>query len=53
LHQIIYNPATGGCYDGMEEHNINLNQGSESTVSKRDLAVIYYSIIIRNFAAEF
>ena len=27
-----YNPATGGCYDGLEEHNINLNQGAESTV---------------------
>lgn len=33
LHQIIYNPCTGGCYDGMEEHNVNLNQGAESTVS--------------------
>lgn len=33
LRQIIYNPATGGCYDGLEEHNVNLNQGSESTVS--------------------
>ena len=32
LHQIIYNPATGGCYDGLEERNINLNQGAESTV---------------------
>lgn len=32
LHQIIYNSATGGCYDGLEEHNVNLNQGSESTV---------------------
>lgn len=33
LHQIIYNPTTGGCYDGLEEHFINLNQGAESTVS--------------------
>ena len=33
LHQIIYNPCTGGCYDGLEEENINLNQGAESTVS--------------------
>lgn len=33
LHQIIYNPCTGGCYDGLEESNINLNQGAESTVS--------------------
>jgi glycosyltransferase involved in cell wall biosynthesis len=33
LHQIIYNPCTGGCYDGLEENNVNLNQGSESAVS--------------------
>lgn len=32
LHQIMYNPATGGCYDGLEEHNVNLNQGAESTI---------------------
>jgi hypothetical protein len=33
LNQIMYNPSTGGCYDGLEEHHINLNQGAESTVS--------------------
>ncbi len=33
LSQIIYNPCTGGCYDGLEDHYINLNQGAESTVS--------------------
>lgn len=33
LHQIMYNPCTGGCYDGLEEHSVNLNQGAESTVS--------------------
>lgn len=33
LHQIIYNPYTGGCYDGLENTYINLNQGAESTVS--------------------
>ncbi len=33
LNQIIYNPCTSGCYDGLEEFNINLNQGAESTVS--------------------
>lgn len=33
LHQIIYNPCTGGCYDGLEAENVNLNQGAESTVS--------------------
>jgi uncharacterized protein YyaL (SSP411 family) len=33
LHQIIYNPCTGGCYDGLEENYVNLNQGAESTIS--------------------
>ena len=33
LNKIIYNPCTGGCYDGLEEDYINLNQGAESTVS--------------------
>ena len=33
LQRIIYNPCTGGCYDGIEEHNVNLNQGAESTIS--------------------
>jgi len=33
LKQIIYNPCTGGCHDGLEIQNVNLNQGAESTVS--------------------
>ena len=33
LHQIIYNPCTGGCHDGLEEYHVNLNQGAESTLS--------------------
>jgi len=33
LHQIVYNPCTGGCYDGLEENQVNLNQGAESTLS--------------------
>lgn len=33
LHQVIYNPCTGGSYDGLEENYVNLNQGAESTVS--------------------
>lgn len=33
LHQIVYNPSTGGCYDGVEKENVNLNQGAESAVS--------------------
>lgn len=33
LNQVIYNPCTGGCYDGLEEKYVNLNQGAESTLS--------------------
>jgi len=33
LNQIVYNPCTGGCYDGLEETNVNMNQGAESLVS--------------------
>ncbi len=32
LNQIIYNPVTGGCFDGLEENHVNQNQGAESTV---------------------
>jgi glycosyltransferase involved in cell wall biosynthesis len=32
LKQLIYNPLTGGCHDGLEENNVNLNQGAESTI---------------------
>ena len=33
LKQTIYNPCTAGCYDGLERHTVNLNQGAESTIS--------------------
>jgi len=33
LNQIVYNPCTGGCYDGLENTHVNLNQGAESTIS--------------------
>lgn len=33
LRRIMYNPCTGGCYDGLEDTYVNLNQGAESTVS--------------------
>lgn len=33
LNQIVYNPRTGGCFDGVEAYNVNLNQGAESTLS--------------------
>ncbi|MEE8570616.1 MAG: glycosyltransferase [Candidatus Bathyarchaeia archaeon] len=28
----VYNPKTGGCYDGITPQGLNLNQGSESTI---------------------
>ena len=29
----VYNPQTGGCYDGITPDGLNLNQGAEATVS--------------------
>ncbi|MBR9704435.1 glycosyltransferase [Candidatus Pacearchaeota archaeon] len=33
LKQMMYDETTGGCYDGLGKHSVNLNQGAESTVS--------------------
>ena len=33
LNQVVYNEKSGGCYDGLDKANLNLNQGAESTVS--------------------
>ena len=33
LGQVVYDQETGGCYDGVQESKVNLNQGAESTVS--------------------
>jgi hypothetical protein len=33
LEQLVYDFSTGGCYDGVGEKEINLNQGAESTLS--------------------
>jgi len=33
IKQMVYDRTTGGCYDGVGEGHINLNQGSESTTS--------------------
>jgi len=33
LKQVVYDRTTGGCYDGVGEGYINLNQGAESTTS--------------------
>ena len=29
----VYNPSTGGCYDGITPEGLNLNQGAEATVT--------------------
>ncbi|MBI4836071.1 MAG: glycosyltransferase [Candidatus Abawacabacteria bacterium] len=33
LGQLIYDQVTGGCYDGLGKHGVNLNEGAESTLS--------------------
>jgi glycosyltransferase involved in cell wall biosynthesis len=33
LQQPLYDPATGGCRDGLHEDRVNENQGAESTLS--------------------
>ena len=33
LKQVVYDRDSGGCYDGLGEGQINLNQGAESTTS--------------------
>ncbi|MDB4968973.1 MAG: pimA 3 [Myxococcales bacterium] len=33
LHQSLYDPATGGCRDGLHVDRVNENQGAESTLS--------------------
>ena len=35
---------TGGCYDGLEEHHVNLNQGAESTVSYLMARIVFEEI---------
>jgi len=32
LKQMVYNEESGGCYDGLGKHSVNLNQGAESTI---------------------
>jgi glycosyltransferase involved in cell wall biosynthesis len=33
LKQMVYDEATGGCYDGLGKYSLNFNQGAESTIS--------------------
>jgi len=52
LNQIVYNPCTGGCYDGVEEQNVNLNQGAESTLSYLMARLSMQRILEMNFQNE-
>jgi len=47
LKQIMYDPLSGGGYDGLEETNPNLNQGAESTV-----CFLLASMILRKYATK-
>jgi hypothetical protein len=29
----VYNPETGGCFDGIAPEKVNMNQGAESSIS--------------------
>jgi glycosyltransferase involved in cell wall biosynthesis len=33
LKQMIYDDVTGGCYDSLTQHAVNLNQGAEATIA--------------------
>ena len=33
LDEPLYNPSSGGCYDGLHFDRVNLNQGAESTLA--------------------
>lgn len=33
LKQMVYDEATGGCYDGLGKYSLNFNQGAESSLS--------------------
>jgi glycosyltransferase involved in cell wall biosynthesis len=46
LNQIVYNPISGGCLDGLEANEVNINQGAESTVTylmARNRMEVYFS----------
>lgn len=40
----LYDPDTGGCYDGLEPSGVNQNQGAESTISY----LLSYLLLVEN-----
>lgn len=51
LNQIMYNPANGSCYDGLEENHVNINQGAESSVCYLIASLIMEKHIVRNISS--
>ncbi len=47
LQQIMYDPLSGGGYDGLEESSPNLNQGAESTI-----CYLMASMTLRKYCTE-
>lgn len=47
LKQIMYNPVNGASYDGLEDKNININQGAESTI-----CFLKAQIIMQKYASK-
>lgn len=43
----LYNPNTGGCFDGLTAQGVNLNQGAEAILS-----LLFSDILIKNFIEE-
>jgi hypothetical protein len=45
----VYDPATGGCFDGLQEDRLNRNQGAESTlaflVSLAEISLLESSLV--------
>ncbi|VAX22492.1 Glycosyltransferase [hydrothermal vent metagenome] len=44
LHLALYDPATGGCRDGLEPQGVNENQGAESTLSWLNSLLVLHSL---------
>lgn len=52
IRQHVYNPVTGGCFDGLEEKVVNINQGAESTLSYLMARLIMDRYIQKKKASE-
>ena len=46
----VYNPATGGCHDGLHRDGVNENQGAESVLAHLLAQLDFYATIPERFA---